>query len=237
MQAWGNYDPSSSSLGPLLQRNTSCTSNPTLDRTRRRDAASSPGSKSLASPISTEIYPRKSLSTYSFRSISRTSRLDERLEAAQKSRRQDDFQLELRTRALIELPTAPMPKPRFSLSCSFSADLERVSLCTQPPAQVWATSQRPFIIEHDAHTPHLHVEAESQSRTTKNSSAAAAAAVGWRSKGRSNSLPNMIHDHADRRFDGKFSKTMLLQIFQGKIIPGARRNRSSSSILQNDRKV
>lgn len=233
MQAWGNYDPSSSSLGPLLQRNTSCTSNPTLDRTRRRDTASSPGSKSLASPISTEIYPRKSLSTYSFRSVSRTSRFDE---AAQKSRRQDDFQLELRTRALIELPSAPLPKPRFSLSCSFSADLERVSLCTQPSAHVWTTSQRPFMIENDAYT-RSHVEAESLSRTTTNNSSAAAAAVGWRTKGRSNSLPDMIHASADRRLDGKFSKNMLLQIFQGKILPGARRNRSSSSIFQNDRKM
>lgn len=231
VQAWGNYDPSSSSLGPLLQRNTSCTSNPTLDRTRRRDPASSPGSKSLASPISTEIYPRKSLSTYSFRSVSRTARFDEKLEAAQKSRRQDDFQLELRTRALIELPTAPLPKPRFSRSCSFSAGLERVSLCTQPPAHVWTTSQTPFMIENDAHT-HSHVEAESLSRTANNSSAAAAA-VGWRTKGRSNSLPIMIHAPADR----KFSKNMLLQIFQGKILPGARRNRSSSSIFQNDGKM
>lgn len=235
MQAWGNYDPSSSSLGPLLQRNTSYTSNPTLERTRRRDTASSPGSKSLASPISTEIYPRKSLSTYSFRSVSRTSRFDEKLEAAQKSRRQDDFQLELRTRALIELPSAPLPKPRFSLSCSFSAGLERVSLCTQPPAQVWATSQSPFIIENDACT-HSHVETESLSRMTNNSSAAAAA-VSWRTKGRSNSLPNMIHGPADRRLDGKFSKNMLLQILHGKILPGARRNRSSSSIFQNDRKM
>ncbi|XP_050738489.1 melanopsin-A-like [Eriocheir sinensis] len=109
VQAWGNFDPSSSSLGPLLQRNTSCTSNPTWTAPAA-GTPPAPGSKSLASPISAEIYPRKSLSTYSFRSVSRTA------------------------------------------SCSFSAGLEQVSLCTQPPAHVWTTSQTPFMIENGAHT-------------------------------------------------------------------------------------
>lgn len=216
VQAWGTYDPSSSSLGPLLQRNTSCSSNPTLDRTRRRDFASSPGSKSLASPISQEIYPRKSLSTYSFRSTSKTSRFDEKLEAGHKFRRPDYSHAELRTTALIELPSAPLPRPPFSLSCSFSAGLERVSLCTQPPADVWTTTQRPFAY------PGSSVPAE---------------AVSLRTKGRSNSLPNMTQGPGDRKPEGKSSKNMLLQIIHGKILPGARRNRSSSSIFQDDRKV
>lgn len=80
------------------------------------------------------------------------------------------------------------------------------------------------------------MEPESPRRKTNNSPLAAAP-VSWRTKGRSNSLPNMTHGPADRKFDGRFSKYMLLQVFHGKIMPGARRNRSSSSIFQNDRKM
>lgn len=235
MQTWGNYDPSSSSLGPLLQRNLSCSSNPTLDRSRRRDVASSPGTRSLASPFSTEVYPRKSLSTYSFRSTSKTCRLEEKLETGHKFRRPDDCQMELRTTALIELPSAPLPRRPFSLSCSFSTGLERVGLSKRPLSHVWTTTQRPFTIENDACylSP---MEVESSRKKTKNLTVPDAA-VKWRTKGRSNSLPNMTYGPADRKPDGKFSKNTLLQIFQGKILLSARRNKSSSSIFQDDKKV
>ncbi|KAK8385768.1 hypothetical protein O3P69_016498 [Scylla paramamosain] len=241
VQACGNYDPSTSSLGPLLQRNTSSSSNPTLERSRRRDTAGSPGSKSLVSPVSTEIYPRKSLSTYSFRSISKNSRLDEKIEALHKSRR-DKCHLELRTTALIELPAAPLPRPPFSLSCSFSTGLEQVSLCAQPSAHLWSTSQMPPAPD-DQTCPAEEPPTEEESPRRKSKTCARshaglpAAAATFRSKGRSNSLPNMTHGPCDRKAEGKFSRNVLLQLFQGRILPGARRNKSSSSIFHDDGKV
>ncbi|XP_045121530.1 melanopsin-like [Portunus trituberculatus] len=239
VQACGNYDPSTSSLGPLLQRNASSSSNPTLERSRRRDTAGSPGSKSLVSPVSTEIYPRKSLSTYSFRSISKNTKLDEKIEALHKSRR-DKCHLELRTTALIELPAAPLPRPPFSLSCSFSTGLERVSLCAQRSA-LWSTSQMPPAPEDQncsaEEPPSVESPRKKAKTCTRSHGGLPTATATCRSKGRSNSLPNMTQSSCDRKLDGKFSRNVLLQLFQGRILPGARRNKSSSSIFHDDGKV
>ena len=193
------------------------------------------------SPVSNEIYPRKSLSTYSFRSISKSNRLDEKIEALHKSRR-DKCHLELRTTALIELPAAPLPRPPFSLSCSFSTGLERVSLCAQPSTHLWSTSQKPPAVEDQncpgEEPPSVEESPRRKAKTcVRSHGGLPSSAATCRSKRRSNSLPNMTHGPFDKKTDGKFSKNVLLQLFQGRILPGARRNKSSSSIFHDDGKV
>lgn len=163
------------------------------------------------------------------------------MEGVHKSRLPGKCQLELRTTALMELPSVPLPRPPFSLSCSFSTGLERVNLCTQPAAHVWSTAQKPLAAEDHAYSaedqPHMEMEFSKRKPKicAKNLAALPASAVSCRTKGRSNSLPNMTHGPGDKRPEGKFSKNVLLQIFHGKILPGARRNKSSSSIFFDDR--
>ncbi|XP_071520529.1 uncharacterized protein [Panulirus ornatus] len=263
-QGWDTTDPSFSSLGPLLQRNASCSSHPTL-RTRSRASLSSPGSRSLISPTG-EIYPRKSLSTYSFRRTSRSLNFNEKREEQEASRRARAAHTELQTTVLIEFPNARFPKLPFPLSRSLENGVEELSVHSSEPSS--ATNARSSQATQKVVPPSQDRYASSNNGPLENQSseevsspnhkednkvdykrcfakcvlpgqpaAAALRSERGRAKRRSNSLPNMNHNNGDKKVEGRFPKNVLLQLFHGKILHSARRNKSQSSLYHDERRA
>ncbi|KAG7154882.1 Opsin Rh5-like [Homarus americanus] len=260
VQGWDTNDPSFSSLGPLLQKNVSYSSHPTVsDRRRSKASINSPGSKSLISPTGTEIYPRSTISTYSFRKTSRSFK--DRRDTLEKSRKLDQM-TELQTTVLIEFPRGGIPKAPFSHSCSFGNGVEELSKKhSQNPARVWRSSQllkedstKAVCPNNNSTEEHYRDESDVPKLSEGNkvdyrsylpitllsippvSSACRLSMV--RAKGRSNSLPNMTQSNGDKKEDGgKFPKNVLLQLFYGKLLYNGRKNKSHSSLYQDERRL
>ncbi|XP_066959942.1 melanopsin-like isoform X1 [Macrobrachium rosenbergii] len=110
-QVWDVSEPSTSTLGPLLQHKNSFCSHPALNSatTKSRASLNSPGSRSLVSPVTSEVYPRKSISTYSFRGTSKSLNFSEirefkKLNRSERRHSKPSVAMEYETTVLVEVP-------------------------------------------------------------------------------------------------------------------------------------
>ncbi|KAK4290230.1 hypothetical protein Pmani_036857 [Petrolisthes manimaculis] len=265
-QAWDTVnDPSLSSVGPLLQRNASYSSNPALnsDRvSRRRDTLSSPSSHSLVSPTG-EVYPRnKTLSTYSFRRSRQSFKKHEELNKVLPTVHDHT---QIRTKALIEMPGNVFPQLPITRDCSYTSGMEELNdmLPKSPPLEVLDTSHLvqtttlgvtigDAAIILNGHKNDNHSSGRiSSSRNELNKFCCSRNSIAMtlilptvasplspsrpgettmKVKGRSNSLPNMSQQPQRQGGETRFTRSVLMQIFQGKLLQRTTENRSHSSL-------
>ncbi|XP_068222976.1 uncharacterized protein [Palaemon carinicauda] len=145
-QGWDLSEPSTSTLGPLLQHKNSFCSHPALNyvTAKSRVSLNSPGSKSLITPVVSETYPRKSISTYSFRRNSRTFNFPEirefkRLEGSKKKLSQQSIEVEYKTTVLVEVPNGkPSTTPGRRM---ISEETKETLLSSTESITVWSPSE------------------------------------------------------------------------------------------------
>nr|XP_053646940.1 uncharacterized protein LOC128698619 [Cherax quadricarinatus] len=257
-------DPPHTSLGPRLQRNT-YSSNPVISESRHsRISLSSRRSKSLVSPAVADIYPRTTISAYNFRRASRILIRKEVLErgrnfADPRIRLQTSVLIEFPTGGIPKLPLAYSYSvgsgvDKLIRSPGYPATIWSLSQKSHDTALYPYTSStlqgrtalQNSIISDDESREDIKIQNFSKKNKGNSenylamtllplpTASSAVRPEAPRCMGRSFSLPNMqlLRPHEEQRqiYQKCFSTTL-----SWKIIPSFRKNKSQSSLFQDDK--
>ncbi|XP_064081546.1 opsin Rh5-like isoform X2 [Macrobrachium nipponense] len=236
-QGWDLSEPSTSTLGPLLQQKNSFCSHPALNSatTKSRASLNSPGSKSLVSPVTSEIYPRKSISTYSFRGTSKSLNFSEIRELKKRSERRHSkpsVPMEYETTVFVEVPNGKnlTPPPGRGI---VSDETKETILSSTESVTVWSPHAVNGLNDSAILSADINCPGYLDMTVFPFSGLPSVCVAGHQSKPsnrRSNSLPNIKLITTNKGSEENARVNFLFQFFHGEVVYRGRKNNSYSSL-------